>query len=159
VQKLEKIKKKNNKNNMIYILKKDFQHTASDGVILFLKVGTKIDRKDGDEYIITQARKEFRIKAVIVENNPTFFEKIDLKAQLTTLCKINVKRTAPKMAEILVDFIDKEILADKELVDNEQMKVVLEACRLQYISTKEDKWLIPIQKLGWSVDSKGVFKN
>ena len=55
---------------MIYVLIKDFQHITSEGVILFLKIGTKIDRKDGDEYVISQARKEFRIKSVIVENNP-----------------------------------------------------------------------------------------
>ena len=64
-----------------------------------------------------------------------------------------------KLSEILVEFIEKEILAEKELVEDETMKVLLEACRQQYLSSMEDKWLIPIHKFGWDVDSKGVFKN
>ena len=124
-----------------------------------LKKGTKIERKDGDEYVIPLARKEYRIKSVIVENNPNFFEKIDMKVQIFNLLKLNNKRTMSKLSEILVEFIEKEILAEKELVEDETMKVLLEACRQQYLSSMEDKWLIPIHKFGWDVDSKGVFKN
>ena len=70
---------------MIYVLIQDFQHTTSDGAIMTLKKGTKIERKDGDEYVIPLARKEYRIKSVIVENNPNFFEKIDMKVQIFNL--------------------------------------------------------------------------
>lgn len=143
---------------MIYILTKDFQHTTSDGQILFLKKGSKIDRKDGDDYIITQSRKEYRIKAVIVEKNPDFFEKIDLKSQLQTVLKENSKRTIPKTAEILCEFINTEILSGKTLIDDDIIKIMLDCCRLQYISTKDDKYLIPFKKLGWNIDSKGVYK-
>ena len=144
---------------MIYILIQDFQHTTSDGQILTLKKGTKIERKEGDEYVISLSRKEYRIKGVIVEKNPTFFEKVDLKAQITNLLKENNKRTIPKTAEILTEFFETEFLKDKELVDFEILKTTLEACRLQYIATKEDKWLMPIQKLKWNLDSKGVYKD
>jgi len=144
---------------MIYILIQDFQHTTSDGQILTLKKGTKIERKEGDEYVISLSRKEYRIKGVIVEKNPTFFEKVDLKAQIANLLKENNKRTIPKTAEILTEFFENEFLKDKELVDFEILKTTLEACRLQYIATKEDKWLMPIQKLKWNLDSKGVYKD
>ncbi len=144
---------------MVYILIQDFQHTTSDGTILTLKKGTKIDRKEGDDYVISQARKEYRIKSVIVENNPNFFEKVDLKAQILNLLKENNKRTMPKTAEILAEFFEKQFLSDKELVDDDILKTTLEACRQMYFTTKEDKWLIPIKKLGWDADTKGVFKN
>jgi hypothetical protein len=144
---------------MIYLIIQDFQHTASDGQILTLKKGTKIDKKDGDEYVISQARKEYRIKAVIVENNPTFFEKISLKTQLMNILKENSKRTIPKTAEILSEFFEKEFLNEKELVDYDVLKVTLEACRQMYITTQNDMWLVPIHKLGWNVDGKGVFKD
>ncbi len=144
---------------MIYVIIQDFQHTASDGQILTLKKGTKIDKKEGDEYIISQARKEYRIKAVIVENNPTFFEKISLKTQLMNILKENSKRTIPKTADILSEFFEKEFLSEKELVEYDVLKVTLEACRQLYITTQNDMWLVPIQKLGWNVDGKGVFKD
>lgn len=144
---------------MIYILIQDFQHTTSDGQILTLKKGVKIDRKELDEYVISQARKEYRIKAAIVENNPNFFEKVDLKAQILNILKSNNKRTAPKTAEILSEFFEKEFLGDKELVDTDVLKTALEACRQLYISTQNDMWLVPIHKLKWNVDSKGVFKD
>lgn len=143
---------------MIYVLIQDFQHTASDGQILTLKKGIKIDRKEGDEYVISQARKEYRIKSVIVENNPTFFEKVDLKSQILNILKVNSKRTAPKTAEILSEFFEKEYLGDKELVDIDTLKITLDACRQMWLATKEDKWLLPIHNLKWNVDSKGVFK-
>lgn len=142
----------------MYILKQEFQYTTSEGVILTLKVGTKIDRKEGDEYVISQLRKEYRLQAIIVENNPNFFEKVDLKSQLTTLCKAESKRTAPKMAEILVDFINKEVIGTKDLVEEKTIETMLEACRLMYLSTKEDKWLVPFKDLNWVADAKGVSK-
>jgi hypothetical protein len=144
---------------MLYIIIQDFQHTTSDGAILTLKKGVKIDSKDGDEYVISQARKEYRIKSVIVENNPTFFEKVDLKSQILGILKENSKRTMPKTAEILTEFVEKEFLSDKELVEFDTLKVTLEACRQMYISTQNDMWLVPIHKLKWNVDSKGVFKD
>jgi hypothetical protein len=142
---------------MIYILIQDFQHTTSDGQILTLKKGVKIDRKELDEYVISQARKEYRIKAAIVENNPNFFEKVDLKSQILNVLK--QKRTAPKTAELLSEFFEKEFLGDKELVDIDTLKTALEACRQMYITTQNDMWLVPIHKLKWNVDSKGVFKD
>lgn len=144
---------------MIYVLIQDFQYTTSSGEILTLKKGTGIDRKEGDDCIISLARKEYRIKSIIVENNPQFFEKIDLKSKLVSLFKANTKRTAPKMAEIVEEFIKKEILEDKELVDHDILKSSLEACRQMYISTENDKWLLIIKNAGWSIDGKGVFKN
>lgn len=143
---------------MIYLLIQDFQHTTSDGQILCLKKGTKIDRKENDEYVISLARKEYRIKSIIVEKNPTFFEKVDLKSQITNILKLNNKRTIPKTAEILSEFFDKEFLNDKDLIDKDVLKIALEACRLQYISSKEEKWLYPIHIMNWDVDAKGVYK-
>lgn len=143
----------------MFILKKDFQYTTSDDQILTLNVGTKIDSKDGDHYIITKGRKEYKINKSIVENNPEFFEKVDLQTQLQAILKKNSKRTSPKTAEIIHDYLTDEYFYNKELVENDLLETMLDACRLQYMSTEDDKWLIPIQRLGWNIDSKGVFKN
>lgn len=142
----------------MYVLKQDFQHLTSTKQILTLKTGTKIDTKEGDFYIITKSRKKYQIHKDIVENNPDFFEKVDLKTQIQDILKKNNKRTAPKMADILHEFLSEEYLFNKEIVDIDQVEVMLEACRQQYIATEEDKWLLPISRLGWSVDGKGVFK-
>ena len=143
----------------MFILKKDFQHTTSDNKILSLDIGTKLDSKRGDYYIISKARKEYEIHKDIVENNPEFFEKIDLQTQLQAILKKNSKRTSPKTAEILFEFLENEYFSGKELVEEELIRTMLDACRLQYIETEDEKWLIPIQRLGWGVDGKGVFKN
>ena len=142
---------------MLYNIIQDFQHTTSDGVILTLKKGTKIIRKENDDYIISMSKKEFRIRSIIVENNPLFFQKVDLKSRILVLLKENTKRTMPKMAEILSDFIDTEF-SEENSVNDDILKISLEACRLMYINTKDDKWLVPIHKLGWDVDNNGVFK-
>lgn len=142
----------------MYILKQDFQYTTSTKQILLLKAGTKIDKKNGDHYVISKARKEYRIPKDIVETNPDFFEKQDLRSQLQDILKTNSKRTAPKTAEILEDFLVNQYLFEKELVEIDLIKDMLEACRLMYMETKEDKWLEPIHKLGWNVDAKGVFR-
>lgn len=142
----------------MYILKQDFQYTTSTKQILSLKIGTKIDKKDGDHYVVSKARKEYKIHQDIVENNPEFFEKQDLRTQLQDILKKNSKRTAPKTAEILELFLLEEYLFEKELVDIALVKQMLDACRLMYMETEEEKWLEPIHKLGWNVDAKGVFK-
>src|SRR6478735_1965315 len=144
---------------MIYILIQDFQHTTSDGQILLLKKGAKIDRRENDYYIISLSRKEYKIKAIIVEKNPLFFHKVDLKTQILSILKTNNKRTAPKLAELLSDFFIKEHLEGKDYVDVENLRIMLEACRLQYLLTKDEKWLLPIHNLKWDVDVNGVFKN
>jgi hypothetical protein len=142
---------------MLYNIIQDFQHTTSDGVILTLKKGTKIDKKDNDDYIISMSKKEFRIRSIIVENNPLFFQRVDLKSRILSLLKENTKRTMPKTAEILADFMESEF-SSENTVSDDILKTTLEACRLMYISTKDDKWLIPIHKLGWDVDNNGVFR-
>jgi len=143
---------------MVYVLKQKFQQLASDGTIGFLKEGTKIDKKEGDKYLITQNRKVYQIDALVVENNPDFFEKIDLQTQLQSILKKCSKNTAPKTAKVLNEFLQDEYLAGKEVVETELLATALEACRQMYLSSSDDKWLVPISRLDWDLDAKGVFK-
>lgn len=146
----------------MFNLMQDFHYTSSDGQIIILKKGTKIEKRDSvsGDYIFILNKIEFKIKAIVVESNPTYFQKIDIKTKLTNLLKLNSKRTAPKLAEILIEFIDQEYFSGgNQLLDIETIKTVLDASRLQYISSKEEKWLIPLKKLGWKANEKGIFKD
>jgi hypothetical protein len=94
---------------MIYKLLKDFNYTTSDKKIMELKKGTAIDRKEGDEYIIKQGRqKEFTIDCVLVENNPDYFEKIDLKQRIVNLLKSTKSKTMPKIASDVAKFLEED---------------------------------------------------
>ena len=102
---------------MIYKLLKDFNYTTSDKKIMELKKGTTIDRKEGDEYIIKQGRqKEFTIECALVENNPDYFEKIDLKQRIIALLKKTKSKTMPKIASDVSKFLEEDYFKGKEIV-------------------------------------------
>jgi hypothetical protein len=144
---------------MIYKLLKDFNYTTSDKRIMELKKGTTIDRKEGDVYVIKQGRQqEFTIDCALVENNPDYFEKIDLTQRIIALLKRTKSKTAPKISKDIATFLEEDYFKGKELVEEEYLATALEACKEQFIATKEEKWLVPITKLGWGVDESGVFK-
>ena len=149
---------KPNKKNDMYVLTQDFQYTTSNNKILTLKSGTKIDKKEGDHYIISKARTEYKIHKDIVDNNPDIFEQVNLQTQIQEILKKNSKSTSPKTAKILHNFLVEEHFYGKDLVEIDDLKVMLDACRMMYMETENDKWLEPIQHLGWNVDAKGVFK-
>ncbi len=144
---------------MVYKIIKDFNHTTSEDKILTLKEGTAIDRKEGEEYIIKQGRqKELRVKASLIENNPDYFEKVDLNSRLLALLKKAKPKTVNKTVNVVTDFLDEEYLKGKDLVDEDILSIALDACRLQFITTEDKKWLVPIQELDWDIDAKGVYK-
>lgn len=140
---------------MLYKLKKDFQHTNTAGQIQLLNAGAKIDKKEGDSYIIKQGNKILYIDAKIVESNPDFFEKVDFRTQLTVLLKTNNTRTAPKLAEIVENFIDTTLLDNKQIVDNNDISLLLTASKEMYNNTSDEKYLTIIKKLGWGLDPQG----
>lgn len=144
---------------MLYKLIKDFNYTTSDKKILELKKGITIDRKDGNVYIIKQGRQqEYTIDCDLVENNPEYFEKIDLKQRIIALLKRTKSKTTPKISSDIVTFLETEYFNDKELVEEEYLMTALQACKEQFILTKNEKWLVPIVKLGWGIDETGVYK-
>ena len=145
---------------MIYKLLKDFNYTTSDKKIMELKKGTAIDRKEGDAYIIKQGRqKEFTIDCALVENNPDYFEKIDLKQRIVNLLKSTKSKTMPKIASDVAKFLEEDYFKGKEVVEEDYFVMALEACLAQFIATEDEKWLTPITKSGWGVDdSSGVYK-
>lgn len=144
---------------MVYKIIKDFNHTTSDDIIMVLKEGTPIDRKEDNEYIIKQGRqKELRIKATLVENNPDYFEKVDLTTILISLLKKSKAVTKPKIVKEVVTFLEEDYFKGKELVEDDILAIALDACRLQFIETEDKKWLLPIQQLDWDIDAKGVYK-
>jgi hypothetical protein len=140
---------------MLYKLKKDFQHTNTAGQIQLLNAGAKIDKKEGDSYIIKQGNKILYIDAKIVEANPDFFEKVDFRSQLTVLLKTNNTRTAPKLAEIVENFIETNLLDNKQIVDNNDISLLLSASKEMYSTTNDEKYLAVIKKLGWGLDAQG----
>ncbi len=140
---------------MLYKLKKDFQHTNTAGQIQLLNAGAKIDKKEGDSYIIKQGNKILYIDAKIVEANPDFFEKVDFRSQLTVLLKTNNTRTAPKLAEIVENFIETTLLDNKQIVDNNDISLLLSASKEMYSTTNDEKYLAVIKKLGWGLDAQG----
>jgi len=143
----------------MFILKQDFQHLDSTNQLHILKAGTRIDKLEGNFYLIIKSRKKLQIPKDVVEKNPDFFEKIDLRTQLQNIIKKNKSRTAPKLAEIIELFLEDEYFSGKDLVDIDTLRVMLEACRQKYMETEDDTWLEPIQKLGWNADGKGVYKD
>lgn len=143
---------------MLYKIIQDFQYLNSENVISVLKKGLTIDRRDGQDYIISALRKDIRINVSIVESNPNFFEKTDIKSQLTTIIKESKGKSVLKTVDVLDNFINDEVINNKILVSYDLLSEMLDACRLMYKNTENEKWLLPINKLGWSVDENTVYK-
>jgi hypothetical protein len=141
---------------MLFKLKKDFQHTNALGQIQLLSIGAKIDKKDGENYIIKQGNKILYIDAKIVESNPDFFEKVDFRSQLTVLLKTNNTRTAPKLAEIVETFINDTLLDNKQIVDISDISTLMFASKEMFKTTQDEKYLSIFQKLGWGIDENGI---
>lgn len=146
---------------MYYRLKKDFQHINSNQKIETIKEGTEIKDKQGDYYIAFQNKQKIEIPAEIVENNPEYFEKYDLQSQLESVIRKNKKdnKINRKFAENVVDFLYNEYFLDKEIVSEDLIETMLEACRQMYMNTEDESWLYPIQQLGYTVDEYGIQKN
>lgn len=143
----------------MYILKKEFQYTDANGVILTLKPGINIDNKDGSNYIIQYNRKSYKIPSNIIDNNPDFFERKDIKTLLLDHIKLNSKKTNIKKADALIDFIEDNIIQDNELVNINDLTIALQACKNQFQNTNDKMWLTPLHNLGWDVNENGnVYK-
>lgn len=144
---------------MAFELIQDFQYTNTEMEIMSLPKGTKIEKKVGDHYIFHIRKKEYRLDKRIVENNPLHFKKVDLTTQIQEILKKNKNHNSPKLAKIVVEFIETVYMSNMELVDLDILETMLNACRLKFKETQDDKWLIPLKELNWGADADGVFKN
>ena len=71
------------------------------------------------------------------------------------LLKTNNTRTAPKLAEIVENFIDTTLLDNKQIVDNNDISLLLTASKEMYNNTSDEKYLTIIKMLGWGLDPQG----
>lgn len=142
---------------MEFELIKDFQYTNSEMQIMTLPKGTVL-KKSGEYFSFFIRKKEYKIDKRVVENNPDHFKKIDILTQLQDIIKKNKSSNSPKLAKLIFDFLQKQVLSESELVDYDTVEIMLNACRLQYKTTHDEKWLIPFEKVEWDADSDGVYK-
>ena len=145
----------------MYILINDFQHISSDGKIELLKTNTKIQERDGNFYLIKINRKTLRLNKEIVENTPNYFKKVDLRTSIQDILKKNNKSKSPKLSQLIVEYLDNDYFHGKELIEDDVVKVMLDACRLMFKETEDEKWIEPIDHMidkGWLVDAKGISK-
>lgn len=142
---------------MAYELVKDFQYINEKKQILTLPKGTKVENEKEGFYIFKVRGKTLSLEKDLVIANPEYFKKIDWITEVAEILKKNRKTTSPKLAKIIGEYVNKEVLKGHELVTEQLLTIMLEACRIQYYSLKDESFLEPIKKLGWSYNEKGIF--
>lgn len=141
----------------MYKLIQEFQFTDSTNTIIVLKPGTTIT-ESGGVYKFEYRKKSYIIDFKLIENNPSFFKKEDIKTRIVEMLKKYSGSTYVKRADLVIDLFNSEFIGDRELVDSGLLETALNACRLQYLATNDVKWLIPIDSLGYTADENGVVK-
>ena len=142
---------------MAYELVQDFQYTNDKKQILTLKKGTKLETEVDGFYIFKVQGRTMSLERDLVINNPDFFKKIDWVVDLAEVLKKNRKATSPKLAKIIGEYVQTNVLEGHEMVPHELMEIMMEACRIQYYDTKDENYLRPIKKMGWAYNEKGVY--
>ncbi len=143
---------------MAYELIQDFQYTTTQKQILKLEKGTRLDEEDKNFFIIKIKNTIFKLEKDIVINNPEYFKKVDWNTEISEIIKKNKKATSPKLASLITTYISESFLKDNTIVAEDLLFTMMDACRIQYYSLKDEKYLEPINKLGWFYNEKGVYK-
>lgn len=139
----------------MYILKTDFQYTTNTGSIFTLKPGVQFERLDNSNYQFKHERKTYKINKTVLENNPTFFELVNFETLLIDLLKKINSKPYKKKAEDIVELIEDNILADKELVDKDLLKESIKACVMMYQKDNDQNWLKIVDDMGYTIDDDG----
>lgn len=142
---------------MAYELIKDFQYINDKKQILTLPKGTKVENEVDNFFIFKVKGKTLSLEKDLVMTNPEFFKKIDWVIELAEILKKNRKSTSPKLAKTIGEFVEKEVLKNHEVVPQPLLLIMMEACRIQYYSIKDETFLEPIIKMDWSYNEKGVY--
>jgi hypothetical protein len=143
---------------MAYELIQDFHYTNSQKQISILKKGTRFDSLVDDFYLFKIGKVTYRLDKETVEGNPDYFKRVDLETLLADLIKKNKKATSPRLAKMIKDFFETHYLNNAEIVNNELLMVMLEACRIQFFEKNDSAYLKPFKTLGYKCDDNGVFK-
>lgn len=142
---------------MAYELVQDFQYINDKKQILTLPKGTKVENEKDGYFIFKVRGKTLSLETDLVVNNPEFFKKTDWVIDLAEILKKNKKATSPRLAKIVGEFFTDSVMKGQTLVSEQLLHTMLEACRIQYYSLKDESFLEPIKKLGWSYNERGVY--
>lgn len=142
---------------MAYELVQDFQYINDKKQILTLPKGTKVENEKDGFFIFKVRGKTLSLEMELVMSNPEFFKKTDWVIDLAELLKKNRKATSPRLAKMIGDFVVSDVMKGQTLVNEAILHTMMEACRIQYYSIKDESFLEPIKKLGWSYNERGVY--
>jgi len=143
---------------MRYRVVKDFQYTNEKFQITILPTDQVLNKEDNGIYSFKIKGKEYAIPAEIVLKNPTFFKPIDWREDLLAYMKQNKRSTAPAVHKVVVEFMDTYVLNNKDIVDHDDMKELLELVRDKYNLTSDKKWIDIFDKLAWAFDKDKIWK-
>ena len=141
----------------MFILSKEFQYTDSTHAITVLPAGTRFEQEVGGQLHFTINRKRFSLDKQIALANPQFFKEVNFRTRLTELLKTEKNRTAPKLAELVNELVESEVLRGNVLVPAETLDLLVDACYHQYLRTADPADLAPLQTLGYTWDANGYY--
>jgi len=137
---------------------KDFQYTNEKMQIMILPKGQLIEKYDQDTYVFKLKSKKYQIPAIIVENNPSFFKGVNWREDLLKEMKKNKRSTTAAIHKQVIEYIDTEVLFEKELVDYETMIELLELVKEKYNLTGDKYYLDLFDRVGWTFDENKIWK-
>jgi len=137
---------------------KDFQYTNEKMQIMILPKNQTIEKYDVDTYIFKMRSKTYQIPALIIENNPSFFKGVNWREDLLKEMKKNKRSTTTAIHKQIVEYIDNEVLFEKEIVDYETMIELLEIVKEKYNLTGDKIYLDLFDKVGWTFDENKIWK-
>jgi len=137
---------------------KDFQYTNEKMQIMVLPKNQTIEKYDQDTYIFKIRSKTYQIPAAIIENNPSFFKGVNWREDLLKEMKKNKRSTTAAIHKQIVEYIDNEVLFEKEIVDYETMNDLLEIIKEKYNLTGDKYYLDLFDRVGWTFDENKIWK-
>lgn len=143
---------------MRYETIKDFQYTDDKGQIMLLIVNSKLTKYDEEWFIFSVGNKEYQIPSLIVMNNPSYFKPVDWREDLYDYMRKNKRSTPKAIHKQVVDFLDNEVLFEKEVVDYTTLRKMLELVRSKYYEDNQKEWIDIFNTLGWSFDEVKIYK-
>lgn len=137
---------------------KDFQYTNEKMQIMVLTEGQVVEKYDTDTYTFKVRVKTYQIPALIIENNPAFFRKVDWRVDLLRDMKKNKKSTTPAIHKQIVAYFDNEVFFERELIEYETLTALLKLVREKYNVTADKYYLDIFDNLGWAFDEDRIWK-
>lgn len=143
---------------MRYRVIKDFQYTNEKHQITVLPTDSVLNKEEDAIYSFKIKGKEYAIPSDVVLKNPQFFKPIDWREDLMAYMKQHKKSTVPAQHKVVVEFMDNYVLNNKDIVEQDDMKELLELVRDKYNLTNDKKWIDIFDKLHWAFDNEKIWK-